>query len=117
MGLRALRPLDPTALPFLPSMASIRTAPGLFMALTTIDPATTNELSLDMVDSPDPVPAGNILSYTLSITNYGPIPATGVIVQDALPAGINLVATKYSQGSCSNLGNTIICNLGDLAAG
>ena len=90
---------------------------GWRLSFTTFDPATTNDLAMGMTDSPDPISAGGILSYSISITNNGPIPATGVVVQDTLPSTMNLAFIKFSQGSCSNLGNVVTCNLGDLAAG
>ncbi len=47
---------------------------------------TAPALSIDKVAIPDPVPAGEVLTYTLTVTNSGDIAATGVTITDTLPA-------------------------------
>ncbi len=49
--------------------------------------ALSNDVSIAVVDSPDPVLVGMNLVYALTIANVGPSPATGVIVTNNLPAG------------------------------
>jgi large repetitive protein len=56
------------------------------------------------------------INYTITVSNAGPSPATGVVVTDALPSGLQLVTATPSQGSCSGT-TTITCNLGTLASG
>ena len=53
---------------------------------TTVNPAA--DLSLTKSDSPDPVAAGELLTYTLGVHNAGPQDATGTTVTDTLPAGV-----------------------------
>jgi len=62
------------------------TADNSASAATTIDPAA--DLSLTKSDSPDPVAAGEVLTYTLDVQNAGPQDATGTTVTDTLPAGV-----------------------------
>jgi uncharacterized repeat protein (TIGR01451 family) len=38
------------------------------------------------------VPFGSNIVYTLSVTNYGPSPATNVFVSDTLPSGVTFVS-------------------------
>ncbi len=71
------------------------------------------DLSIVKSDSPDPVVAGQTLTYTLLVSNAGPSDAASVTVTDTLPAGMTLVAVSSSQGGCVALP----CNLGTLAAG
>ncbi|HJQ36600.1 MAG TPA: IPTL-CTERM sorting domain-containing protein [Thermoanaerobaculia bacterium] len=59
-------------------------------------------------------PPGGTFSYTLTVTNNGPSPATNVIVTDTLPASLQFVSATLSQGTCNNA-NPLSCNLGTLA--
>ena len=75
------------------------------------------DLSITKADSPDPVIAGINLQYILSATNNGPSDATGVTLTDTLPAGVVLDSATPTQGSCSESGGTVTCNLGGVGAG
>ncbi len=71
------------------------------------------DLAVTKSDSPDPVVVGNNITYTITVTNRGPLDATGVTLTDNLPASVNFVSFLSSQGSCS--GTTIInCDLGGI---
>lgn len=56
------------------------------------------------------------VTFSLLATNNGPGTATGVVITDALPAGLTLVSATPSAGSCSGTA-TVICNVGSLTAG
>jgi len=77
------------------------------------------DLSISKTDSPDPVVQGNNLTYTITVTNDGPLAATNVVVTDNLPAksDIDFVSATSPAGSCDMTGNTVTCNLGTLANG
>ena len=75
------------------------------------------DLSLGKTDNPDPVVAGNSLTYILTVDNAGPSDATGVQLTDNLPSGVAFVSATPSQGSCNHVGGTVTCNLGDIAIG
>src|SRR5262249_50336166 len=61
----------------------------------------TADLSIAKSASPNPVFAGDILTYTLAVVNNGPDQATLVVVNDNLPAGTTLVSASASQGTFS----------------
>jgi uncharacterized repeat protein (TIGR01451 family) len=81
----------------------------------TIDPAV--DLAVLSTDDVDPALAHNILTYTLAVTNRGPSSATAVLLQDTLPMYVTFVSALPSQGSCTNGGGLVACELGPLAAG
>ena len=74
------------------------------------------DLSVTKADNRDPVPAGQSLSYSLTITNQGPPSAPNVTATDTLPAGVTFVSATPSQGSCEHTAGVVTCNLGGIAA-
>ena len=50
------------------------------------------------VDTPAPL-VGETVTVTVTVVNAGPSPATGVVVTDALPAGLTFVEATPSQGT------------------
>jgi uncharacterized repeat protein (TIGR01451 family) len=73
---------------------------------------STADMSISM-SGPATAAFGAPLSYTLTITNNGPAPATGVSVSDTLPAGTTYAGASASQGTCSGT-TTVTCSLGTL---
>ena len=78
------------------------------------------DLAVTKTDSPDPVTAGNNLTYTITVINKGPDVATGATLIDTLPTSVNFVSATPSQGSCSYVSGIVsgivTCNLGNLTA-
>jgi uncharacterized repeat protein (TIGR01451 family) len=73
------------------------------------------DLSIAKTDDPNPVIAGRLLTYTLTVANDGPSDATGVEVSDPVPAGATFESQSASQGSYSDA--TGIWTVGSLADG
>jgi len=89
--------------------------PANNFATADITVTRSADLALTKDDAPDPVAAGRRLTYTLSVRNWGPSAASGVVVTDSLPAGVTLVGTD---GSCiEGPPGTVVCQIGDLADG
>ena len=81
---------------------------------TTTVPAQA-DLVLTKTDSPDPVVAGQDVTYTLTVTNNGPSDAAGVVVTDTLPAGLTAIATA---GDCAEPSPAVpTCTLSAIASG
>jgi uncharacterized repeat protein (TIGR01451 family) len=75
------------------------------------------DLAVVKSDSADPVSAGRTVLYTITVTNNGPGKATGIVVTDTLPTGVEFVSVRANQGRCSTAGRTVTCRLGGLTEG
>jgi uncharacterized repeat protein (TIGR01451 family) len=90
---------------------------GHFGASLPFDVGLSNDLSISMTDSPDPVAIGGSLTYLLTIGNTGPDAATGVIVSNFFPSGVVFVSAVASQGTVAPSGTLVLGNLGTLPGG
>jgi uncharacterized repeat protein (TIGR01451 family) len=77
------------------------------------------DLSVTKTASPDPVNAGQNLTYTITVRNNGPDAATGVTLSDQLPRNAGYGSASTSQGTCSLKPSKteVGCNLGTVASG
>jgi large repetitive protein len=74
------------------------------------------DLKLTKIASNPTPAAGGPVTYTLTLANHGPSPATGTTITDPLPAGLSFVSANAGQGSCSAAAQAVTCQLGTLAA-
>jgi uncharacterized repeat protein (TIGR01451 family) len=95
--------------PRIPLLVAVLSLAGAAPAM-----ANSSDLSISNSGSPDPVAAGQYVSYTVSVTNHGPDSASGVTVTNPLP-----LRTMYIAGDsqCSQSANNVVCNLGTLPSG
>lgn len=89
---------------------------------TDTDVLTSADLAVTKIDTPDPVIAGQTMSYTIHVTNAGPSVARDVVVDDTLPGWVQLTGSliQHGAGTCALVtGNPshVVCQLGDLGAG
>ncbi|MGI9119569.1 MAG: right-handed parallel beta-helix repeat-containing protein [Acidimicrobiales bacterium] len=73
-------------------------------------------LSVVKSDTPDPVPAGGALTYTVSVLNFSAVTAKSVTVTDTLPPGVTFVSAR-ARGTCTQASGTVTCTVGDVAPG
>jgi uncharacterized repeat protein (TIGR01451 family) len=79
--------------------------------LTVADPDA--DLSVTLSDDVDPILAGNLLTYTSTVSNAGPQAATNTVATMTLPVGV----TFQSSSGCAEDPNGVpTCSLGDIAA-
>jgi uncharacterized repeat protein (TIGR01451 family) len=72
------------------------------------------DLGVSLAASPNPVLAGQNLSYTLTVTNLGSASASSVTITDALSANVTFVSASPG---CVNLGGNVVCSLGTVPSG
>lgn len=77
---------------------------------TGIDPANPG-LS---VNNPSPS-AGQQVTYTLTITNNGSVPAQGVTISDLFPNGFTYISGSASVGSVNGSSNPVVWTIGTIA--
>ncbi len=80
---------------------------------TEVGPAA----DLGIVKTMGKAEVGQPLTYTLAVSNHGPSASSDAVVKDELPAGVGFTSASPSQGSCTEAGGTVSCDLGPLAAG
>lgn len=91
----------------------------LCLAIKALQPV---DLSVTMIDAPDPVTVGTNLTYTVTITNNRLNPVflrdvPVVTLTDTLPGGVTFVSATPTQGSCTEAAGVVTCDLGPLAYG
>jgi len=74
------------------------------------------DLQVTKTDAPDPITLGSgNVTYTMVVTNNGPVTATGVTAADTLPAGVTFVSAASTQGTCTQAAGIVTCNIGTMA--
>lgn len=66
------------------------------------EPTPEADLAVTLTDAPDPVVAGERLTYRAVVTNNGPDSATGVELLDTLPAGVKFVSAGFQTSSSAS---------------
>ena len=66
--------------------------------------ATKTVALIDKATTPDVVDPGDVLQYTITVNNFGAIPATDVVLTDAIPTGTTYVAgtVKLNSGAVAD---------------
>lgn len=91
---------------------------GWSLGFSTVVPVNQiADVGLSGVTSANPALAGDVLTYTFTVTNTGPSGATGVTFSNTLPASLVLVSAMSSQGNAVTNGNTVLANLASLPNG
>ena len=89
---------------------------GLFVLTPTVPSASEANLSVTVVDAPDPVSVGQNFTYTVGVSNSGLAGATGVALTVTLSPDVSLTSINTTQGSCTGT-SVIACSLGTVPNG
>ena len=78
---------------------------GWSLNLSTGNPvASYTDLELSVASSPASATVSNNMVYTVGLTNYGPAPATSVVLTSVLPAGMTYLSNNFPGAFASNNG-------------
>ncbi len=80
-------------------------------------PSMPVSLSVGLSVSSNSVPYGDQLAYSIVVTNAATNAASGVVVTDALPTGLQYVYALSSQGTVASSSNVVTFALGTVAVG
>lgn len=109
-----------------PTLTSTATATATRMptntatATPTATPTPTNtplpvaDLVVVKYGKPATVAAGEVLTYTIVVTNTGPSAAVGVVITDPLPPGVSF---QSATTGCTQTAQIVTCNVGTLPIG
>ena len=96
------------------SSSTAETSPGDETVTLSATVDRSADLVAGVVATPEPVLAGETLSWTLTATNNGPADATGVAGTFTPPAGVSLATLPIE---CGASGGDVVCVWGPLAVG
>lgn len=80
-------------------------------------PVIEADLEVGMVDDRDPAYVLEPYSYLLTVYNYGPDDASGVVVTNTLPAGSVFLSASSVHGTWSRVGSEVIFDIGAVSVG
>lgn len=78
------------------------------------------DLVVNTSDSPDPLPAGGVVTYTVTVANNGNVDATGVISSHSIPANLEYLGFSGAGINCTGMAvnspgpGTLTCTHPDL---
>ena len=93
-------------------------ANGWKMTLTLANPVGPSaDLGVAMSASAATVLPGSNLTYTVTVTNFGPSISTNVQVQDSLPPGVTIISAVADTGAVIDNSSAVSWDVGNLASG
>lgn len=64
------------------------------------------DISVTKTHSPEPAGICSPVLYTITVTNNGPLSATGIVLVDNLPPSLDVISINSTQGRCCICGDT-----------
>ena len=85
------------------------------LAVAAVEVLPAVDLGISQQLASPPATVNHDFRLELTVTNRGPQTATGLTVNDLLPAGIDVVAVESGAVTSTLVDRTLVCNLADLA--
>jgi uncharacterized repeat protein (TIGR01451 family) len=95
---------------------TVTTPAGKASSLESFLSGLFSDLSVQVTATPDEVESGDFLSYTIGVTNHGPLEASGVVVTNWLPSGVSVVFLPAGVET-TEADNVLTCRIGSISSG
>lgn len=95
---------------------SVTTPGGTAVSANRFFTGVFSDVAVGLTTSATSVGLGDLLAYTITVTNRGPLQATNVVVTEQLPPQVQLLFAP-SGANCVQVGNLVTCDLGTLVSG
>jgi uncharacterized repeat protein (TIGR01451 family) len=79
-------------------------------------PVLPPDMAIGMTSSPAFVAVGDTVTYTLFVTNLGPVIARGIVVTNALPPSLHLAGVNVRKGTSTNYSDPVTSGQTDINA-
>jgi len=99
------------------TLHEIDLTPGNNTSASVFTVAAFPDVAVRLSAVPVNVSVTSNITYTVAVTNQGFTPAPNVTIRDVLPAELSFVRYSTNTANCSVNGQTVTCNVGNLAAG
>ncbi len=96
--------------------ASVSIPDGEAIGTITSNDAAGADLAL-AVSAPGSAAPGSTVTITVTVTNQGPDTASGVTLNDVVPAGATGIGATTTQGTCTPGATDVSCTLGSITNG
>jgi len=83
----------------------------------TIRVEARSDVTVSKTAVPNPVAAGEQITWQISVANAGPSPAYNVVVTDTLPAGVTNITASSLGWACSTAGQVVTCTRATVPVG
>ena len=114
--------VDPGAVGTLTNAAEVDSAttdpdPGDNESTANTDVTSQADLSLAKSVSPADAEPGDVVTYSMTVRNDGPISAHDVVLADTVPAGVSFLDSTPGAPGCAFASGSLSCELGTIPAG
>ena len=99
------------------TLNEIDLTPGNNTSASVFTVASFPDVAVRLSAVPLNVSVTSNITYTVAVTNHGVTPAPNVMIRDVLPAELSFVRYSTNTANCTINGQTVTCNVGNLAAG
>ena len=86
-------------------------------ATTAVNAPVGADLSIALVDSPDPVLIGGVLTYTATVTDSSALMASTVSVVETFPTGFTITSATGTGWTCNVAGQVVTCTRATVTTG